>query len=286
VKRRSLLLAGLLAAFSGCAAADRPAPVVGSSGAGSVAGPPGSGGTWVTAPSATGAPTRTDPDSRRLVVVVIGASTASGKNLAAMGAAETDSWVHRYAAYLAEAHPGARVVNLAVAGHGTFEGLPSGSKNTVGGPPPDDAHNVTAALRERPSALIVNYPSGDIADGFTVEHVMQNLEVIAQAAGSAGVPLWVATPQPSSKATAAQRTALLVQRDRTLSRFGDHALDFFTPLATPDGAPKPELLNGYDHVHPNPEGHRLLFEVVKAARIVERLAQPPARDTSAPGAAE
>jgi hypothetical protein len=34
----------------------------------------------------------------------------------------------------------------------------------------------------------------------------------------------------------------------------------------------------YDHVHPNPEGHRLLFEVVKAARIPERVAQPPARD--------
>jgi lysophospholipase L1-like esterase len=240
----------------------------------------------VTAPGASGVPANADPSSRELVVVVLGASTASGKNLAAMGASESDSWVNRYAAYLAQVHPGARVVNLSVAGHGTFEGLPSGSKNTVGTPPPDDAHNVTAALRQRPSALIVNYPSGDVADGFTVEHVMQNLDVIAQAADRAGVPLWVATSQPSNKATAAQRKALLAQRERTLARFGDHALDFFTPLATPDGAPKPELLNDYDHVHPNPEGHRLLFEVVKAARIPERVAQPPTPETSGPGAAE
>jgi lysophospholipase L1-like esterase len=206
------------------------------------------------------------------VLVVVGASTASGKNLTKIGAREADSWVNRYAAYLDAAYPGARVVNLAVPGHGTFEGLPTGSKNAVGGPPPDDAHNVTAALRARPSAILVNYPSGDIGDGFTVDQVMQNLDAIAKAAAAAGVPLWVATSQPSSKADAAQRAALIAQRDRTLARFGDHALDFFTPLAAPDGTPKPDLLNHYDHVHPNAEGHRLLFEVVRAARIPEQSA--------------
>jgi hypothetical protein len=158
-----------------------------------------SGGTWVTASGAAGAPTpATAWSGNGLVVVVIGASTASGKNLAAMGASLADGWVSRYAAYLEQTHPGARVVNLAVAGHGTFEGLPSGSKNDVKGPPPDDAHNVTAALREHPSALIVNYPSGDVADGFTVDQVMQNLEVIAGAAAAAGGPRWVATCPPTS----------------------------------------------------------------------------------------
>lgn len=275
MKRRSVLVAALLAPLSACSGAPLPAPTAPTPTA--TASPPPPGPAWVTAPAA-------EPARGAFVVVVIGASTASGKNLVQMGAREQDSWVNRYAAFLAETVPGARVVNLAVAGHGTFEGMPSGSTNAVGGPPPNDAHNVTAALRAHPSALIVNYPSGDIMDGFSAEQVLQNLETIARAAAGAGVPIWVATSQPSSKANAAQRAQLLLQRDRTLARFGDHALDFFTPLASADGTPKPELLNTYDHGHPNPEGHRLLFEVVKAAGIPEKVARPPAHDT--PGAAK
>jgi hypothetical protein len=220
------------------------------------------------------------PDEGPIKIVIIGSSTPAGKNLDNAtygGTTLADSWPNRYAAFLATDVPGATLVNLAVSGIGTWEGLPTGSTAHVGpGAPAPSAGcstpcNITAALAENPDAIIVNFPSGDVVDGWTVDQVIANLHTIEDAATADGVPIWIATSQPAGGITAQEITMLEDQRTRTLADFSAHALDFWTPLAASDGTQKPELSLTDAAVHPNAEGHRLLFEVVKNEDIPGQL---------------
>jgi lysophospholipase L1-like esterase len=80
------------------------------------------------------------------------------------------------------------------------------------------------------------------------------------------VRIWVTTIQPLN--TTPQGVVIAeTLRDRIRQEFGSRAIDFWTPLAGPDGQPLPAYLNAYDNLHPNAEGHRLLFEQVVAAGI-------------------
>jgi len=206
--------------------------------------------------------------SQPVTIAVIGASTAAGKNLPENGESLSDSRVNRYAAALTTLRPGSTVLNLAVAGYNTYHGLPTGSAVPAGRPAPDPLKNVTAALAANPAAIIANYV-GD--GGFGTDEAMANLTLIAAAANNAGVPIWVATTQPS---IAGQTPAVIAQRqdqrDRIFAQFGSHAIDFWTPLADSDGSglAARSLIQLYDDNHPNAEGHRLLFNQVVAANIV------------------
>lgn len=212
------------------------------------------------APLAASVRTRSNP-----IIAVIGSSTASGHGL---GQARV-SWVDRYADELRVTHPAVTIRNLAVAGYSSFQLVPTGTRRRLRKPRADAAHNVTAALAERPVALIVNVPSNDAGSGYAVRHTMKNLHAVVNAAREAGVPTWVTTSQPRTL-DAVGVARLVAMRRAVLRDFGDHALDFWTPLASPDDMPLPELNQG-DGAHSNAEGHRLLFEVVRAADIPARL---------------
>jgi len=209
-------------------------------------------------------------------IVVIGSSTAAGYGL-------TDpltSWVQRYASYLAADLPGSKVTNLAVSGYSTYQVQPTGTTNPIGRPAVDPAHNVTAALALHPDAVIVNLPSNDAAMGVAVEDSMTNLKAVASKAQEARVLIWITTSQP--RQLNAQGIALLLGlRDRIKQEFGARALDFFTPLAAPDGTPL-AVYNQGDGIHPNAEGHRLLFEQVRIADLPAAIAKSgggtPSRD--------
>jgi lysophospholipase L1-like esterase len=212
-----------------------------------------------------------------LQVVVLGSSTAAATGL-------TDpqtSWVNRYAAYLATEVPGSKVTNLAVGGYTTFHVLPTGTTNPQGRPEVDPAHNITAALALHPDAIIVNLPSNDAASGVPVEDSLANIRKVATLAAEAHAQLWVTTSQP--RALPPDQIQLLVAfRDRIREDFAGHAIDFFTPLAAPDATPNAALNIG-DGIHPNAEGHRLLFEQVKAAKLpaaIESLRQGRGRRCS------
>jgi hypothetical protein len=238
------------------------------------AGSGGSGGSSGASGSNSAGGTAGTSSQGALKIVIIGSSTPAGKNLDNAtygGTTLADSWPNRYAAYLDMVRPGSTIVNLAVSGAGTWEGLPTGSTNSVGAPAPDTAHNITAALAQNPDAIIVNFPSGDVVDDWTVDQVIANLHTIEDEATADGVPIWIATSQPAGGITSQQITMLEDQRTRTLADFGDHALDFWTPLAANDGTQKPELSLTDAAVHPNAEGHRLLFEVVKNEDIPGQL---------------
>jgi lysophospholipase L1-like esterase len=203
-------------------------------------------------------------------IVVLGSSTAAGYGLAD----PSTSWVQRYASYLSSHAPGSKVTNLAVPGYTSYHVLPTGSVNPNGRPAVDPAHNITAALALHPDAIIVNLPSNDAAMSVPVEESMANMKKVAAKAKDAHVAIWITTTQPRQLAPQGI-TLLLRLRDRTEHEFGDHAIDFFTPLAAPDGTPLPKYNQG-DGIHPNAEGHRLLFEQAKTADLPTALGRPAA----------
>jgi len=200
-------------------------------------------------------------DQRSVHIVVLGSSTAAGAGLADP---ET-SWVRRYAAFIAKDVPGSSVTNLAVSGYSTYQLQPTGATNPLGRPEVDPAHNIDAALALHPDAIIVNLPSNDAAMSVPVEDSLANIKVIAMKARNAHVPLWVTTSQPRTLSPD-QIRLLVAFRDRIRQDYGSRALDFFTPLAGPDETPLAALNQG-DGIHPNPEGHRRLFEQVRTADL-------------------
>jgi lysophospholipase L1-like esterase len=206
-------------------------------------------------------------------VAVLGSSTPAGYGLPD----RSQSWVGLYAAHLSSVG-GLQVQNLAVEGYTTFHVLPTGTPRTAGRPAVDEEHNVTAALAYRPKAIIVNLPSNDAAMGASVEESLRNLRLVVDKAGEAGVSVWVTTTQP--RVLDRRGTELLFAlRDRVKQEFGARALDFWTPLASPDGAPVPAYNQG-DGVHPNASGHRLLFAQVKLADLPGAVARESSADAA------
>jgi lysophospholipase L1-like esterase len=201
-------------------------------------------------------------------IVVLGSSTAAGFGLSD----PSTGWVARYSAYLMSQDPRAKVTNLAVSGYMSFQILPTGTTNPAGRPAVDPAHNITAALALHPDAIIVNLPSNDAAANVPVDETMKNLKTVASRATSARVLIWITTTQPR-QLMAAGMALLLGVRDQVKLEFGDHALDFFTPLAAPDGTPL-AMYNQGDGIHPNAEGHALLFEQVRKADLPSSIAKP------------
>jgi lysophospholipase L1-like esterase len=199
------------------------------------------------------------------VLVVIGSSTAAG-----VGASKPElAWVPRYRADLARQFPQFAIVNLAVGGYTTFHVQPASHAPAPGRPAPVPAHNIDAALALQPHGVIVNLPSNDQAAGYAWSEQLANYERIAAAAAGANVQLWVTTTQPRNL-DVARRRELLAARDALRARFASRALDFWSPLARPDGSIKAELDAG-DGTHVNDAGHALLARVVSAAGIPEAL---------------
>jgi lysophospholipase L1-like esterase len=200
-------------------------------------------------------------DERGVRIVVLGSSTAAGAGLAD----PQTSWVNRYAAFVAGHVPGSSVTNLAVSGFSSYQIQATGTTNPSGRPEVDPAHNIDAALALHPDAIIINLPSNDAAMAVPVEDSLANIDAVATKARAAHVQVWVTTSQPRSLPP--DQIRLLVEfRDRIRQQYGAQALDFFTPLAGPDATPLAALNQG-DGIHPNPEGHRRLFEQVRAADL-------------------
>ena len=192
------------------------------------------------------------------LIVVLGSSTAEGA-----GASSPDSaWVNRYEASLSEKDTCYSVVNLAKGGYTTFHLLPTGAaadENT--GIAVDTNRNVTRALDFHPGIVIVNLPSNDVARSVPVQRQMANFETITTALRKEGAEVWVCTAQPRNFSDPAQVQAQREVRDAILSTYGDHAIDFWSTLAGPDGFILKEYDSG-DGIHLNDAGHRLLWQRV------------------------
>jgi len=199
-------------------------------------------------------------------IAVLGSSTAAG-----IGPKDArNAWVNRYRAYCREAIPGCDVVNLGRDWFRSYQVMPTGFPTPDDRPRENPRYNITKALSLQPSAIIINLPSNDTDMGYSLEEQVANFRVLIDAAAAQGVPLWVATPQPRNDFSKAKRRELVELREAIYALFGDRTIDFWTELATPGGHIVPAYHSG-DEVHLNDEGHRILFERVRDARILEHI---------------
>ena len=203
------------------------------------------------APLRANPPAPESPSTGGLHVVVLGSSTAYGT-----GPIHPDSaWVNRFRADAQATVPARIVTNLALPGYTTYHLMPDGNVPPAGRPLPDTAHNITAAVSAGADAILINLPSNDALNGWSVPDQLANYD--AMIAAAAPIPVWISTTQPRNT-TAATRANLIAMKDSTLARWGDMAFDFWTTLANADGTINPTYDSG-DGVHLNDAGHGILF---------------------------
>lgn len=195
-------------------------------------------------------------------LVIMGSSTAAGS-----GASTPDSsWAGRYTRYLEQFYPEVRVINLAAGGYGTHHLLPDGTVVPAGRPLPDPEHNITKALTFRPDVIILNLPSNDASQNYLPEEQLANHQIIVGQAQYAGILIWVTTTQPRNF----EPYQIEIQRQVRAGlreRYGDHCIDFWDGLATPEGFLDKKYDAG-DGIHLNDAGHRLLAKKVADSNVL------------------
>jgi acyl-CoA thioesterase-1 len=152
------------------------------------------------------------------------------------------------------------IANLALAGTVTYQALPTGSY-TPNRPSPLPGSNIDAALNYYPKAVLVSYPTNDIAAGYTVDEIVANVTRIRQVANARGVPVIVLGTQPRNL-TASQLALLQPLDQRLAALFSPCFVAVRVALAGADGRLAPIYDSG-DGTHPNDAGHAVI-----AARVV------------------
>ena len=199
-------------------------------------------------------------------IVVIGSSTSYG-----MGATVYDSsWVGRFTYYIKSKNSLNEVINLGTPGFKTYENLrPDGYVPPANRPSPVAGYNITAALSYHPDAIIINMPSNDAVNDYTLAEQQANYEAAIHLADSAKVTVWVTTTQPRNYLTTAQVQNLIDTRAWILTRFGNKAVDFWDGVANPDGSISSVYV--YDYVHVTNLGHNLFFTRMRSETILDSL---------------
>lgn len=199
-------------------------------------------------------------------IVVLGSSTAAGD-----GASNyAHAWVGKFTDSLKRIDTAYVVDNLAVAGTTTYAAQPTDYTPPAGRPSPLAGHNISAALKLHPDAIIINYPSNDAAEGYSLSEQKENFKRITNRATESNVPVWVSTTQPRNNFSAAQ----VKSQDKLFTWIKDYykekAIDFQTGLATA----KDSILYKYDSgdgIHLNNAGHAILYKRVLKKDIPDSL---------------
>jgi acyl-CoA thioesterase I len=186
------------------------------------------------------------------LVVILGSSTAFGT-----GASDyKHAWAGLFSAYLNKG----KVINLARGGYTTYHILPEGDARPSNRPASDTTRSITAALRKHPSVLVISMTTNDVANGYSVDEVMENLRKIRSIALANGVKRVIITTSMPRNLNKLATERWLQQRDLTLSTYPGEAVNFFDPLATTAFTFRGDLT--VDGIHPNDTGHQLLFDQV------------------------
>ena len=199
-------------------------------------------------------------------IVALGSSTTYG-----YGASVYDSsWVGRFKTYLKSKNPLNEIINLGIPGYKTYQNLrPDGYTPPADRPSPVNGYNITAALSLHPDAIIINMPSNDAINNYTIEEQQANFEAAVHLADSAHVPVWVTSTQPRLYLTESQVENLKNMRNWILTRFGNKSVDFWETVANEDGSINNTYL--YDYAHVNNLGHALFFQRMRAESILDSL---------------
>jgi hypothetical protein len=185
-----------------------------------------------------------------------------------MGASNPDSsWVKRFTHYYQNLGLTIFEHNRAVGGRNCYQGMPSSYIPPADRPYPLTDGNITDALPPsfNTDVVIVNYPTNGY-DIYTIGEIMNCLQMMKDSANILGKPCYITTSQPRQDGLfpdMAARTKLKIIRDSIMNRFGNYAIDFFTPIADPlTYMIRPEYSFG-DGVHVNDAGHKVLFKQVR-----------------------
>ncbi|MEO8770299.1 MAG: GDSL-type esterase/lipase family protein [Ferruginibacter sp.] len=199
-------------------------------------------------------------------VVVIGSSTSYGT-----GASVYDSsWVGKITAYFKRKNNQSVVYNFGIPGYTSYQNLcPTGFTPPANRPSPNSSFNITAALNIHPDAIIINMPSNDAANDYTLAEQQANFERAIHLADSANIPVWVTTTQPRNNLSAVEMSNLTAMRDWIITRFGDKAVDFWNTVSNADGTIA--TFYDYDYVHVNNYGHDLFYKRIQAENILDSL---------------
>jgi hypothetical protein len=136
-------------------------------------------------------------------------------------------------------------------------------------PSPDTARNITKALSHNPDLVIINLPSNDAKNNYTVAEQQANYEMAMAMLAERNIPVWVTTTQPRNALTPQQMAAQFTMRDWTLQRFGEKAIDFWTGVANADGTINP--VYNVDGIHVNTEAHHIFYSRVIAKHLLDTL---------------
>ncbi|MFT3680628.1 MAG: metallophosphoesterase [Ferruginibacter sp.] len=199
-------------------------------------------------------------------IVILGSSTAYGN-----GATPIDSsWARKFTAYVKRKNAASEVINLAVPGYTTYQALnPDGFTPPSGRPLPAEDHNITAALDLHPDAIIINLPTNDAANNYSLQEQKDNYERALALADDSSVSVWVTTTQPRNGLSDPQYDNLFAMRDWIYTRFGKTAIDFWSTVATADGEINDSY--NYDGIHVVNAGHELFYERVVSEKILDSL---------------
>ena len=200
-----------------------------------------------------------------LTIVVLGSSTSFGT-----GASHQDSsYVGRYSRFLADSvNKDCVIYNLALSGYTRYKiqasgFIPSNKKQKY---LPDTLRNITHAISLHPDAIIINFPSNDAGENFSLQEQKDNFKRVTELADSAGIPYWITSTQPrnfTGDPLANQKKLLLTEMKTILMElYPESYIDFYEGLQSKNGNILPQYNSG-DDIHLNDLGHQLLFTRIK-----------------------
>ena len=196
-----------------------------------------------------------------ITVVVLGSSTAEG-----IGTWPRDfAWVNRYRGYVQMFNSNNQVINLGKGGFGTYKIMPTDSVYLKNRPVPDTARNFTKALQYKPDGIIINLPSNDIANGYSVEEQLSNFRYLAQLSAANGIELWVTTTQARNFPNEEKRLLQRDLKDSLIAIFADNYIDFWTGFCDDDFRILKQHDSG-DGCHMNNDAHKILLDRVIASK--------------------
>ena len=199
-------------------------------------------------------------------IVILGSSTAAGDGVTT----PSKAWAYMYADSLKRIDTGYVVDNLAVAGTTTYDAQGDGYVPPLNRPLPMHGHNITAAIDLKPDAIIINYPTNDAANNFSLTEQENNFKRITNRAAKFNILVWVATTQPRNNFDSKQVSNQRQLYNWIMSYYGTHAINFQNGLATSADS----ILHYYDSgdgVHLNNDAHQKLYNRVLKAGIPDTL---------------
>lgn len=199
-------------------------------------------------------------------IVILGSSTAYGN-----GASKpSKAWAYLYADSLNNINSEYIVDNLAIPGTTTYSAQADYYVPPADRPAPISGYNITAAIKLKADAIIVNYPSNDAVQNFTLKEQKANFKRISNAAKRNNILIWIATPQPRNNLTAAQVSSQKKLLEWIEKYYQEKSIDFHTGLASAKDSILYEYNSG-DGIHVNDAGHRVLYRRVLHENIPDSL---------------